>query len=176
MITARKYAESNTAALTQAQRRGTEVHEICELIDYGADPETLDISPEIIGYINGYIKFLRDYNPEWTMVEQICGGEDFAGRIDRFGTINHRPTIADIKTTSNMDRASKIALAVQLCGYWEALSDAWVDRIGVQLHKNGRYTVIRCDKIEDMYGFSAVDTWKSLKKIWNVVGGYTKNE
>ena len=45
----------------QAARRGSAVHEYCELIDYDAPPD--EIEPELVGYVRAYLTFLRDYSP-----------------------------------------------------------------------------------------------------------------
>ena len=49
-----------------AARRGTAVHEACALIDYGETPEE---TPEIAGYLKAYRRFLKDYRPDWELIE-----------------------------------------------------------------------------------------------------------
>jgi hypothetical protein len=178
VLTAGKYGEVNAAMLQQAQRRGTEVHELCEAIDCGIDPETLDIAPELVGYVNAYISFLRDYSPEWDYIEKMVWCSDYAGRADRIGRINGRTAILDIKTTSSMDRLSKLALYFQLHGYDTARermgeSPAYY-KAGLQLKKDGKYTLHWSDDISRKYlaGVSTAAVWSGLFNTAKLIGGY----
>ena len=80
-----------------AARRGTAVHEACALIDYGEDPEE---TPEIAGYLKAYRRFLKDWKPEWKLIECPIADRNMkmAGTMDRFGIIHNAPAILDIKT------------------------------------------------------------------------------
>ena len=186
LITARKYADTNAAMMAQAQRRGTEVHELCEAIDYGVEPEELDISPELVGYVNAYLTFLRDYRPEWEYVEKPVYEMDYAGRVDRIGTIDGQTAIVDIKTTANMDRLSRIALLLQLHLYKYAFIFSVFDPakhnipkmlMGVQLKKDGTYTVHTAEKIteKDMEGRDVCKVLDNLLQTTQLIGGYKPN-
>ena len=179
ILTAGKYAEGNPAALAQAQRRGTEVHEICQQIDCGIDPEELEIPPELTGYVNGYLAFLRDWGPEWDYMEKIVYTRDYAGRADRIGRIDGKTAVVDIKTTAVMDRLSKLALLAQLQGYGEAWQDMGnppvFHRLGVQLKHNGRYTLHWGWKIEDKYldaDTTAAGLFTNCLALARLIGGY----
>lgn len=173
VLTAGKYAEVNAAMLAQAQRRGTEVHELCEAIDCGIAPEELEIAPELVGYINAYLAFLRDYSPEWDYLEKIVHTSEYAGRADRIGYIDGKKAVVDIKTTSNMDRISKLALFFQLRAYGEAVGGVQTG-LGVQLRSNGRYTVHRAEKIRDNYlaGANPGFLWGAMLAVTKIIGGY----
>ena len=183
ILTAGKYGDMNQAMLEQAKRRGTAVHELCEAIDCGIDPEDLDIPPELVGYVNAYLAFLRDWRPEWDYIEKMVYTQSYAGRADRIGNIEGKPCIVDIKTTANMDRLSRISLIVQLFGYHYALcymNLKWTRvepmLLGVQLKKDGRYTVHDYEKIieKDIPPKEQAITylWDALLKTANVIGGY----
>ena len=181
LLTAGKYgADTNPAMLEQAKRRGTAVHELCEAIDCGVDPEELEIAPELVGYINAYLAFLRDYRPTWTHIEKAVYSDEFAGRIDRLGEIAGQVAVVDIKTTANMDRLSKLALLFQLHGYSEAASVSLGIyprlRIGVQLKRDGSYTVHYASKIYEKYlypfGEEMDSLFRALLKITKIMGGY----
>ena len=178
ILTAGKYGDMNQAMLEQAKRRGTEVHELCEAIDCGIDPEELDIPPELVGYVNAYLAFLRDWRPEWDYIEKMVYTQSYAGRADRIGWIDDDVTILDIKTTANMDRLSRISLAVQLDLYglaWFFMDGKVPVRLlGLQLKKDGKYTLHDVRKIEskDMNGAPVSVLASDLKKIANVIGGY----
>lgn len=185
LITARKYADTNAAMMAQAQRRGTEVHELCEMLDCGVEPEELDIAPELVGYINAYLAFLRDYRPEWEYIEKPVYCLDYAGRIDRVGTIDGQAAIVDIKTTASMDRLSRISLLLQLFLYREAFNYSVADPgpavktlMGVQLKKDGTYTVHDTAKIltKDLSRHDVYRILDSLLEITNIIGGYKSHE
>ena len=178
VLTAGKYGEVNAAMLQQAQRRGTEVHELCEAIDCGIDPEELEIAPELVGYVNAYLAFLRDWRPEWDYIEKMVWCSDFAGRADRIGRINGKTAILDIKTTSSMDRLSKLALYFQLHGYDTARErmgevPAYY-RAGLQLRKDGKYTLHWSDDIYRKYlpGKNPGHIWSALFTAAKLTGGY----
>lgn len=177
VLTAGKYAES-TPALQQAQRRGTEVHELCEAIDCGIDPEELEIAPELVGYVNAYLAFLRDYRPEWDYIEKVVYCSDYAGRADRIGRIDGKTAILDIKTTSNMDRLSKLALYFQLHGYDRARERMGEPpagiKAGLQLKRDGKYTLHWSDDIYRKYlpGQNPGQIWSALFTAAKMIGGY----
>lgn len=179
VLTAAKYAAMNPAILEQAKRRGTEVHELCEMIDCGVEPEELDVAPELVGYVNAYLAFLRDWSPAWAYIEKTVYTADYAGRADRIGIIDGKIVIADIKTTANMDRLSKLALLMQLHGYanaWDNMGYAQAGRLlGVQLKKDGTYTLHESDKIREKYlpaGMPLDGLFYRLLTITKIIGGY----
>ena len=67
-LSADRYADLNPWMLKAAAARGTAVHEACELIDYGVEPEE---DPETDGYLVAYQSFLLDHEVEWKMIEGI---------------------------------------------------------------------------------------------------------
>ncbi len=173
-LTANKYG-AGQAIIQMAARRGTAVHEYCELIDYGAMPE--EVEPELVGYITAYQKFLRDYRPEWHYIEKQLADTQlkFAGTLDRMGVIDGKRTIVDIKTTASMDRASKISLAVQMAGYGIlAISNDMGEveqSLGVQLKKDGGYTIHDTKKTEKLYHFDSTLTFLDLHRLQKLIGG-----
>lgn len=173
LLTAEKYG-AGQAVVKQAGRRGTAVHEICELIDYGAEPD--EIEPELVGYVKAYMDFLRDYRPKWERIEWQVSHPllGFAGTLDRYGIVEGKYTIVDIKTTASMDRAAKIALACQLAGYGMAEDvPPHIDQsFGVQLKRDGKYVVHEQAKIEDRYKFNSSAMFLDLLRIRRVLGGY----
>lgn len=169
--------DSNAPLIQQASRRGTAVHEYCEMIDYGAPPDLVEA--ELYGYVTAYLAFLRDYRPEWLYIETPLHSEEhgYAGRVDRIGYIDKAVTVVDIKTTASMDRAAKIKLACQLAGYTDAFEERYGIKVsgglGVQLKKDGKYTVHEQRKIESKYGFMSRPMFYDLLTITNIIGGYT---
>lgn len=121
-----------------AAMRGTMIHEATVELDINGEVE---VPPELTGYINAYIDFKRDYNiKSWGLFEHPVGSKElgYAGTLDRAGCIDDQITIVDLKTGTSID---KLTLLAQLCGYKRALPGK-VDRLmGVQLKKDGKYTV-----------------------------------
>lgn len=133
-----------------AARRGTAVHEACALIDYGEEPEE---TPEIAGYLLAYRRFLKDWKPEWKLIECPIADRNMkmAGTMDRFGIIHNAPAILDIKTGQLHDAA----LSAQLTAY----ANLWLYQLeddplppfpslyALKLSKDGTYELreIPCD-------------------------------
>ena len=167
----------NPDVLRQAARRGTMVHEYCELIDYGVETDGLPVEPELAGYVMAYMHFLRDYKPEWELIEQKMFSMSLgvAGTLDRFGTIDGHPTIVDLKTSPSADRRTKVAWACQLSGY-EALLNREEDirRWDVVLKKDGTYTIVDAGETEKRYGFSGKVLFSVLTSIQKILTGGTK--
>ena len=124
-LSAERYAELNPYMLKSAAARGTAVHEACEAIDYGLDPE---IDPSISGYIKAYYEFLRDYKPKWEMVEKIIGYVRYAdekplycGTIDRYGEIDGYKAVVDIKTYATLTQEGFLSGSCQTALYRDAI-------------------------------------------------------
>lgn len=175
LLTMQKYG-AGAALIRQAARRGSAVHEYCELIDYDAPPD--EIEPELVGYVRAYLTFLRDYRPDWTHVEYPVYHSCllYAGKCDRRGIIDGKITIVDLKTTSSMDRPAKISLACQLAGYNLAALNMGMpvaeQLMGVQLKRDGTYTVHMQDNIESRYKFDSEILFLDLLSITRLIGGY----
>ena len=173
ILTADKYAAPN-AALEGARARGSRVHELCMDLDLGELPE--EFEAEALPYLNAYKSFLRDFKPKWLYMELPLFSESYAGTLDRIGYVDGAPRVVDIKTTSSMDRASKTALACQITAY-EILSykngiDVYPDGgFGVQLKKDGTYTVYDTWRTEARYMFNSAALFGQLVEINRILKG-----
>lgn len=161
------------AVLQQAQRRGTQVHEYTQLIDYGVTAEDLEVEPELAGYVLAYMRFLRDYKPEWTMIEQplVSTSSHYAGTLDRFGEIDGKPWLVDIKTTAQPKRPTLISWACQLEGYQRMLECYVYGRTDLQLKKDGTYKLYFSFSTQDKYDFDAADLFDKLLQINRILKG-----
>jgi len=161
------------AVLQQAQRRGTQVHEYCQLIDYGIEPDELEVEPELAGYVLAYMRFLRDYKPQWEMIEQplVSTAQHYAGTLDRFGTIDGKPWLVDIKTTAQPKRPTLISWACQLEGYQRMLECDIYHFVDLQLKKDGTYKLYFSFSTQDKYDFDAADLFDKLLKINKILKG-----
>ena len=176
-LSAERYGEINPAVLQQAAARGTAVHEICEAMDYGLDPE---IEPGLEGYAQAYSDFLRDYFPKWELIEQIVyyrvDGDVytapplFCGTVDRYGTIDDKPAVLDIKTYASLTTDSMISASCQTAMYRTAIFSAVpiedlhkaeeTRRYLLHLKKDGSYRLVDLNKFDIERDFdSAETTW-----------------
>ena len=169
--------EVDNAVLNQAKERGSKIHEKCADYDFGAISEESSVNPDIAAYLKGWIDFSKDYQPEWLYIEQQMCVSDYAGTVDRIGIIDGKPVVVDIKTTTSMDRASKIALCAQIAGYvnlTENNTDLKIetkDCFGVQLKRDGTYTVIRVKDVETKYNFRSFCLFAELLGLKKLVKG-----
>lgn len=174
LLTADKYS-GGQALIHAAAVRGTAVHELCALYDMDALPDEID--PAYSCYLKAWAAFCRDYRPQWLWIEKPLGSQRLAGTVDRIGIIDGHPVIVDIKTTSSMDRVSKISLACQLAGY-EILAELLrinVEKdsgLGVQLRRDGTYTVHSASKIAEKYAFLPHSFFYSMLDIIRTTKGY----
>ena len=112
---------------------------------------------------------------------------DYAGRCDRIGIIDGKTAIVDIKTTGTMDRLSRLALLFQLFFYREAYLFSLYDPekmrrpkalLGIQLKKDGTYTVHEAQKImdKDMPRWDLYRVMDHLLELTQLIGGYKDHE
>lgn len=175
-----RYSELNPAVLRQAALRGSAVHEATEIIDYGGEPEQ---DPELMGYVNAYVEFLRTYFPEWEMIERIVpmyrylpeGYPDsenvlYCGTVDRYGTIDKKKCVVDIKTYASMNTDALISASCQTALYraalWEQSEEIIIKRYVLHLKKDGSYRLIDLDKFDRERGFNSLDVAWKLYEIW----------
>ena len=159
-----------------AAERGRRIHEACTAYDF--DGENAEIDADIIGYVEAYAKFKRDYQiTDWIYYEHPMGSDDagYAGTLDRFGIIDAVPYIVDLKTGT---RVAKLEWAAQLAGYRELLEREHFDeRIDcganlssarcavLHLKKDGKYTFYKNLCAENVWGhcymlYHRIKEWK----------------
>ena len=132
------YKDIAQYTLDNAAERGKAVHLACEQIDRFGECE---ISDNLSGYVKGYIKFLKDNECEFSLIEKALAHEDFAGTIDRYGLINGKKAILDIKTVSAVQ---KTLVKAQLNLYKmlvEHNKHEVEELYCLQLKKDGKYTL-----------------------------------
>lgn len=137
-----------------ARERGTEVHEACAFYDYSGEiPD--DLSADAAPYVAAYVQFKRDHDVDWKYIEHITGcnkeGKDlgFVGTLDRAGFLDGSFCVLDIKTSAKVNVPS---LSAQLYAYDRLIKFENTDLykykpliIGLQLMRDGRYRLYRCD-------------------------------
>ena len=172
-LTACDMNKLNPAVIQAAANRGTIIHELTELIDYGTAAEDIELYPDIGGYILAYQRFLRDYSPKWTRIEYRLGSEElgFAGTLDRMGVIDDKPCIIDIKTVSSATRATKVSWVAQLSGYRLLCNNSTLERYVLQLKPSGKYSLFDAHYIEKKYGFWGEALFKDLLRHHRILKG-----
>lgn len=129
--------------MERAQSFGTAVHLTTELYDKGTlDMDSLD--PSLVPYLDGWKKFLKDYNitikPDEMEKQFESKRYGFKGSPDRWPEIAGKITVVDIKTSTQMYAAT----AVQTMAYQMLLEENGVkpkERKGVQLTGDGLYKI-----------------------------------
>lgn len=179
-LSAERYGELNPWMLKAAAAKGTAVHEACELIDYGVEP---DEDPEIDGYLLAYQTFLLEHDVKWEMIERLVGfyrglpfddefGELplYAGTLDRFGMVDGEPTVVDIKTYASMSTDAQLSASCQTALYKDAIESkgAFVmKRAILHLRKDGTYRLVDLNEWDNKHGFNSRDTAWMLWNVWN---------
>lgn len=137
-----------------ARERGTEVHEACAFYDYSGDiPD--DLSADAAPYVAAYVQFKRDHDVDWKYIEHITGCNKngdclgYVGTLDRAGFVDGHFCVLDIKTSAKVNIPS---LSAQLYGYDTLIKFENADlekyrarNLGLQLMRDGRYRLYKCD-------------------------------
>ena len=150
-------ADPNMALI--ARERGSAVHEATVMYDYSGEiPD--DFPAEYAPYLEAYVQFCRDYRIKWELIEHQMGNATlgFAGTLDRFGVIDGKLCILDIKTSYKFAIPS---LSAQLTAYhdlllneqFERLENANIRHLGLQLMRTGKYRLYEtdCEKGSDLF-------------------------
>lgn len=166
-------ADPNMALI--ARERGSAVHEATVMYDYSG--EIPDGFPaEYAPYLEAYVQFVRDYKPGWELIEHQMGNATlgFAGTLDRFGVIDDKWCILDIKTSYKVDIPS---LSAQLTAYhdlllneqFERLENANIRHLGLQLMRTGKYRLYEtdCEKGSDLF-YSCRRIYKTTEQMKGV--------
>ena len=170
-------ADPNMALI--ARERGSAVHEATVMYDYSGEiPD--DFPVEYAPYLEAYVQFVRDYKPGWELIEHQMGNKTlgFAGTLDRFGLIDGEYAILDIKTSYKVDMPS---LSAQLTAYrsllykeyspakWDAILEKGLNLYGLQLMRNGKYRLYKCDEsVGDILFQSCLKIYRAIKAMKGV--------
>ena len=166
-------ADQNMALI--ARERGSAVHEATVMYDYSGEiPD--DFPTEYAPYMEAYVQFCRDYCIKWELIEHQMGNETlgFAGTLDRFGVIDDKLCILDIKTSYKVDIPS---LSAQLTAYhdlllneqFERLENTNIRHLGLQLMRTGKYRLYEtdCEKGSDLF-YSCLRIYKTMERMKGV--------
>jgi len=163
MVTDRYIAR--TPLIEQAALRGTLIHELTAAYDWG-DLRDDDLDADSYPYLQAYASFCNDYHPDWKYIELALGNRtngSFAGTVDRIGSIDGELRVVDIKTTQNFDRTAKLAVLLQLSGYFALCISNGIrpsyqnSGLAVQLKSDGTYRVHTMPDMMKSIGMDLLD-------------------
>ena len=155
--------------LIAAQERGTAVHTATQYYDEGElDEEQFHRDmPELVGYLEGWKKFLRDCQPLWREIEKPLFNHtmQYAGTPDRWGDFTHagqriKMAQVDIKTSEVVHPL----WGVQTAAYNHAANRPHARRFTLQLRKDGTYRIREWIDHEDFSVFVACLTARRWKE------------
>ena len=161
-LTREVYTDTPQFFMDGAAARGTKVHKATEAIDeYGKVECEDDISP----FVQAYVSFLHDKKPEFYRIEwPVCKDHTFAGTVDRYGMLDGKSVILDIKTTANITGMHKVLYRAQLNLYRLAvIAEKPVDELWIlQLKKDGTYKLIPLD-IDEPLAYACITMHEAIK-------------
>lgn len=156
------YGDVTQFRLDHAADRGHNVHSACEQLDRFGSAE---IDAEIEPYINAYIQFRKDHKPVWSKIEHAMHSETFgyAGTLDRYGVMEGRLVIIDIKSSYKVEKALVTAQLNAYAILAEENGLPVIDLFVLHLRKDGTYKLIEVS--DDNTSFMACLTLhNALKK------------
>lgn len=137
------FGGASPEVLLLARERGRRVHEACEADDLGTiDEATVDL--ETAMYLEGYRKFKRENAHAWSGIEERVYHPvfEYAGTLDRIGTLHGRPAMLDIKSGSRQrTTALQTAAYLKAKGTERHIQAASTRRFALYLHDDGTYTL-----------------------------------
>lgn len=146
------YGKCSDTFLKKASYKGSKVHFRTEMYDRYKVNEQDD---ETDGFMEAYLKFLQDYNPEVLLIEQKVYHRKmlYAGTLDRVYRINGKVVLVDIKTTSKLyDRLvalqnSAYAMCLESMKYENPIDELAV----LHLKNDGTYEFIILKRRDDLF-------------------------
>lgn len=92
------YKDAPPWQMEAAADRGAKVHAATEALDKSGKA---GIEEEYLPYLQAYADFLREHDVQWDLVEypDYHPVHSYAGTIDRYGSVDGKRTLLDIKTT-----------------------------------------------------------------------------
>lgn len=157
------YGDVQQFMLDRAAERGTAVHKATEALDkFGS----VEVDDEYAGYLKAYLAFLKDHHPDWVKIEWSVANEQlYAGTLDRYGTLDEKKAIVDIKTTGNISRAHKVLYTAAQNLYRIAVekTDPVEALYILQLKNDGTYKLHELP-IENELALACITMHEALKK------------
>lgn len=156
------YKEAPAWQMEVAALRGTAVHEATETLDKRG---TAEIEAEYASYLTAYTGFLNAHEVAWEMVEASMYHPElmYAGTIDRYGLIDGKKTLVDLKTTYTVHRPLCKA-SLNLYRMMLEAKGYEVEKLAIlHLKKDGTYKLVNID-VDDALPMALITLHNTLKK------------
>ena len=134
------YKDAPTWRMKEAAARGTAIHAATQSLDAsGSAPVDEECAP----YVRAYARFLQEHTAVWELTEHSLyhPTELYAGTIDRYGLLDGRRTLLDIKSTYKLEKPL-CAASLNLYRKMLEAKGYTVERLAIlHLKKNGTYKI-----------------------------------
>ena len=156
------YGDVVQSVLDNAADRGTRVHKATQMIDVVHEVEC---DEDIVPYVQAYVQFLKEHKPKWELIERSMYNPElmYGMTIDRYGIVDGKKTLVDIKTSSS---TQKVLHGAQLSLYRMGLvaNGFEVERSFIlKLTKDGEYKIVESEQ-DDEVAIACVTLHNALKK------------
>lgn len=162
-LSAYVYGEAPPDILAIAAERGTAVHRATQELD---ETGTCTVTGDLEPYLRAYADFLEEKAPRWDYIEHsVNNGMRYAGTFDRYGSMDGKNVILDIKTTQQITRKVKALYTAAQNLYRMAIED-WltVDALYIlQLRRDGAYKLIELP-VDDALANACLAIYEATKK------------
>lgn len=144
------YKDIPESVLQIAADRGTRVHKQTEQLDKTG---TCEVDFDTKHHILEYKAFRKKYDPIWNMTERPLWNPElcYCGTIDRYGLIDRKNWLIDIKTVSS---PNVMMIGAQLSGYAMMLeaNGYLVERIGyLHLYKDKKFRLKELTRDDELF-------------------------
>lgn len=162
-ITKDVYQDVMQYAMDTAAARGTKIHKATEALDkFGS----VEIPDDVTPYVKAYVNFLKEEKPVWEKIEwAVHKDTEYAGTLDRYGSLRGKQAIVDIKSTKNITKQHRVLYTAGQNLYRKAIEGTHkVEAIYIlQLNDDETYKLIEIP-IEDELADACLALHKALKK------------
>lgn len=167
------FADVPLDVLEAAQERGTDVHDMTQMIDESdLDEERLKAEcPHIHEYLPGYMKFLKDCTPNWRLIEQPVFHKvlRYATRPDRLGEFTYQgKRVADAVVEYKTSVTSHAVWGMQTAAQAHAAGRPSARRFSLQLRTDKTYRLKEWTDPDDWPAFVSLvtlNTWKTRNRL-----------
>ena len=139
------YKDAPTWQMEAAADRGTKVHAATEALDVSGRAE---IESDYLPYLQAYALFLREHEAAWELSETAMYHPEhrYAGTIDRYGMVDEKKTLLDIKTTYRVMKPLCLASLNLYRMMLQARGKTVEQLMILHLKKDGTYKLIRFEE------------------------------
>lgn len=156
------YRDAPIWQMEAAADRGTKVHAATETLDKTGRAE---IQEDYLPYLQAYALFLKEHEVQWELIEHPDFHPEYkyAGTIDRYGMVDGKHTLVDLKTTHTVYKPLCNA-SLNLYRLMLEARQKSVERLMIlHLKKDGKYRMIHFD-FDDVVPMSLLTLHTALKR------------